>query len=194
MSRGDRRSSRNRDWNQRENSEYSNRSERKRNRTDFKNDRNEKSGRNEKNERRFLDTKNGKRAEKHSEQRKSAYCEVNSKEIAENENAIKKFKSNVPICELCGQPITDISSAISNRDDGKPAHFDCVLNKIAETEKIGPNEKIAYIGQGRFGVIYYENPRDAKHFSIRKIIEWEGRDQERGEWRNEMAGLYSQVK
>jgi len=119
---------------------------------------------------------------------------MNFKEIQENENAIRTFKENVPVCEICGQPISDISSALSNKNDGNPVHFDCVLNKIAESEKPGPSEKIAYIGQGRFAVIYFENPRDTKHFTIRKTIEWEGREQERGSWRNEMAGLYSQVK
>ena len=67
------------------------------------------------------------------------------------------------------------------------------LRKLSETEKCGQNEKICYIGQGRFGILYFENPRDQRHFEIRKIIEWESREQTR-QWRDEMSGLYSQVE
>lgn len=119
---------------------------------------------------------------------------VNRKEIEENQNAIRAFKENVVTCEICGEAIADIASAISNRGSENPVHFDCVLKKLAETEKPSPSEKITYIGQGKFALLYFSNPHDQKHFSIRKTIEWEARDTERGNWRNEMAGLFSQVK
>lgn len=206
MSRNDsRRGSRERGWNNRERSERNgknNRSERdqrndyseSRGKSGFRNERNPRNDRNEYANRRGFDGRNSDRRGNRSESKRAPVNQITQKEIREQENAIKEFKNRVPVCELCGQPITDIASAISNKNDGNPVHFDCVLKKITETEKPGPNEKVAYIGQGKFAVIYYENPRDAKHFSIRKTIEWEGRDQERGEWRNEMAGLYSQVK
>ena len=54
-------------------------------------------------------------------------------------------------------------------------------------------EKIAYIGQGRFGVLYYENPRDQRKFTIKKIIEWEDREKN-SDWRDELSGLYSKVE
>jgi hypothetical protein len=87
-----------------------------------------------------------------------------------------------------------MANAITNRGSGKPVHFDCVISKLSESESLSQNEKIAYIGQGRFGVLHFDNPHDQKHFTIKKIIEWEAREAERGEWRNEMAGLFSQVK
>lgn len=108
------------------------------------------------------------------------------------QQAIKEIKSREVICPKCGQPITDISSAITDKESGKPAHFDCILNQLKQTEQVGENEKIAYIGQGRFAVIYYENPRDQRHFTIKKIIEWEERDK-KPEWRSELSGLYSQI-
>ena len=108
------------------------------------------------------------------------------------QQAIKEIKSREVICPKCGQPITDVSSAISDKESGKPAHFDCILNQLKQTEQVGENEKIAYIGQGRFAVIYYENPRDQRHFTIKKIIEWEERDK-KPEWRSELSGLYSQI-
>ena len=52
--------------------------------------------------------------------------------------------------------------------------------------------KIAYIGQGRFALLRYEDPSDVKSFKIIKTIEWEGRDAELP-WRSELSSLYSQV-
>jgi hypothetical protein len=117
------------------------------------------------------------------------------KELIENENAIKAFRSETKVCEICGRVISpeDIGSAVSNRETGNPAHFDCVLKQISERESPGPNEKVTYIGQGKFAVLHFENPHDLKRFTIRRTIEWEDRDN-RLEWRNEMAGLFSQIK
>ena len=191
MSRNDnRRGNRNHGWSGRDRNERNVNSkaemgERERSSKSDRNYRNERFDRNERGER---------RSDRRGEPKKSFSGRLNSKEIQENEKAIRAFKENAPVCEICGQPILDISSALSGKMNGNPVHFDCVLNKISENEKPGPNEKITYIGQGRFAVIYFENPRDTKHFSIRKTIEWEPREQERGSWRNEMSGLYSQVK
>jgi hypothetical protein len=113
--------------------------------------------------------------------------------VARNDTAIRQFKAAIPVCELCGQQITDVSSAIANKVSGSPVHFDCVIKKIAETEKTGEKDKITYIGQGRFAVLHFENPHDMRHFTIVKTIEWEDHEK-KSEWRSEMAGLYSQIK
>lgn len=197
------RGNRGRSWNDRNDfakKDYSSKSSRKehsinRERENFHNDRNDRD-RSKRNDKRGYDARSSARGVERRTDRRGQLLNniVSQKEIQEQENAIKAFREKIPVCEICGQPITDIASAISNKDDGNPVHFDCVLNKLTELEKPGANEKIAYIGQGRFAVIYFENPRDTKHFSIRKTIEWEGRDQEREAWRNKMASLYSQVK
>ncbi len=114
-------------------------------------------------------------------------------EIAAKEKAIKDFKAREVICPMCGQPITDVSSAIADKATGTPAHFDCVLGEISKNEKVKANERLTYIGQGRFAVLSFENPRDMRHFKIERIIEWEERNKS-FDWRTEMAGLYSQVK
>lgn len=106
--------------------------------------------------------------------------------------AIQEVKARSIVCPICNQPITDIASAMSDKTSGQPVHFDCVLNQIKESEHTGENEKISYIGQGRFAVLYFENPRDQRHFTIKKVIEWENRDQ-KPEWRDEISGLYSKV-
>lgn len=116
-----------------------------------------------------------------------------SEQIQKHYQAIQEFKEREVVCPICGKPILEMSSAIADKNTGKPAHFDCVMEKLSETEKVGQNEKICYIGQGRFGILYYENPRDVRHFTIKKIIDWEEKDK-RSEWRDEMSGLFSQVE
>lgn len=106
--------------------------------------------------------------------------------------AIQDVKAREVICPKCGQPITEIASAIADKTSGEPIHFDCALNEVKQAEPTGENEKIAYIGQGRFAVLSYENIRDQRHFTIKKIIEWESREQE-SQWRGELSGLYSKI-
>ena len=84
--------------------------------------------------------------------------------------AIQDVKSREIICPKCGQPITDIASAIADKSTGQPLHFDCVLNQVKQSENI----------------------RDQRHFTIKKIIEWENREQQ-SEWRDELSGLYSKI-
>lgn len=119
---------------------------------------------------------------------------VTSAEIQKQAEAIRAFKTAVVKCAICGEQINDMASAINNRGDGNPVHFDCVLKQLSEQEKPGPNEKVTYIGNGKFAVLHFDNVHDMRHFSIVKEIEWEARDSERGEWRDTMASLYSQVK
>ncbi len=111
----------------------------------------------------------------------------------ETKQAILEIKCREVICPCCGQQITDIASALTDKETQKPAHFECVLEKVSSAESLGENEKIAYIGQGRFGILYFENPRDQRKFTIKKIIEWEERDKV-SPWRAELSELYSKVK
>ncbi len=119
---------------------------------------------------------------------------ITKKDIAEAEYAIKAYKADAKTCEICGKPIDDIDTALANRGSGNPVHFDCVHAKLAESELIGQNDKLTYIGQGKFAILHFENIHDMRHFTIKKEIEWESRESERSFWRNDMAGLYSQVK
>ncbi|MBR6216112.1 MAG: hypothetical protein IKQ84_06840 [Spirochaetaceae bacterium] len=80
-----------------------------------------------------------------------------------------------------------------DRDTLQPVHFDCVLKKLNDDETLNENEKITYIGQGRFGVVYFENPHDLRHFKIERIIEWEDREK-KADWRSEIASKFSQTK
>jgi len=103
-----------------------------------------------------------------------------------------------PNCPWCGKQITDITTAISDKDTGLPVHFDCVLAKItAEWEKQTSameepeaNESVCYIGGGRFGVVHYNDPPDTGSFTIKKIFEWEMKDSN-SEWRRPISEYFS---
>lgn len=112
---------------------------------------------------------------------------------SENAEAIKAFKMQERVCPLCNRPLTEVATALAHRETGEPVHFDCVLEYLQGQEKLMPGQKVTYIGQGRFAVVYFPNVHDTRNFTIERIIEWEKRDA-KFPWRDEMAGLYSQVK
>lgn len=119
---------------------------------------------------------------------------ISAEELQENQHkeaAIREFKSRQVMCAKCGQLIQDMTSAISD-SEGKPMHFDCVLESLKSKENMLPGQQMTYIGNGRFAVVTFENPRDLKKFKIEKIIEYEDKSKT-VEWRDEMAGLYSQT-
>lgn len=135
---------------------------------------------------------------KHSYTHKNKwYSGKNNQQKYNNQTKPEEFQMKTQfsshICEYCNQPIEELASAIASKESGNPAHFDCVLAKINNSEKLGENEKITYIGQGRFAVVYFENPHDLRHFTIRRIIEWENRET-KYEWRDDIANIFSQTK
>ncbi|MCL2244294.1 MAG: hypothetical protein FWC03_07480 [Treponema sp.] len=95
-----------------------------------------------------------------------------------------------PDCPWCGKPIKDIAAAISDKETGVPVHFDCVLARITEMETLDTNDSVCYIGGGRFGVVHYNNPPDVKDFVIKKIFEWEEKDNN-AEWRRPISEYFS---
>jgi hypothetical protein len=102
-------------------------------------------------------------------------------------------KLPVLACSRCGEPIQDITSALADKGTGGPVHFDCVLAFLQGAENLGANEKIVYIGQGRFAVVFFENPVDTRKFRIVRTIEWENRDT-KAEWRADISDRFSHIK
>ncbi len=140
---------------------------------------------------------NRRREENNGRSRKPQFrsrSAVTQAQMIEEDEAIRVFKAqNQPVCPRCGKIITDLSAALMDQGGNVPIHFECAMEIVSENETLGEGDKIAYIGQGRFGVLNYPNIRDVRHFTIKKIIEWENRD-ERAPWRNEMSELFSQVR
>lgn len=95
-----------------------------------------------------------------------------------------------PDCPWCKKQITDITTAITDKDTGLPVHFDCVLERIAGAETLEDNDSICYIGGGRFGIIHYTNPPDTRNFTIKKVFEWELKDTNT-EWRRPISEYFS---
>lgn len=96
----------------------------------------------------------------------------------------------VPVCPWCKKPIKDLAAALSDKNTGQPVHFECVLARVNEMEKLEANDALCYIGGGRFGVVHYNNPPSIKDFTIKRICEWENKD-ERKEWRLSLSEYYS---
>ncbi|NBB90206.1 MAG: hypothetical protein GVY23_03245 [Spirochaetes bacterium] len=95
-------------------------------------------------------------------------------------------KREYPPCPLSGEPIDDPYSAVEDPDTGRPARLDSVIKKLSESERLGPNERIAYIGQGSFGVVEERKENGKKQVVIKKRIEFEnGRTV--GDWRKELS-------
>lgn len=116
-----------------------------------------------------------------------------------------------PNCPYCGKPIRDIAAAMADRDTGKAVHFDCIIARIEQEEHLEKGDSISYIGGGRFGVIHFNNtrgdsreppftapadtrsaggPGDPKKFTIKKVIEWENKDN-RAQWRSAVSDRFS---
>ena len=99
-------------------------------------------------------------------------------------------------CLYCGKPIRDMTSAMADKDTGKPVHFECVTSRIAFGEKLEKGESIVYIGGGRFGVVSFDSTREShgkaegRDFKIKKVIEWENKEI-KAEWRSVICDHYS---
>jgi len=96
----------------------------------------------------------------------------------------------IPDCPWCKKPIKDIAAAFSDKSTGVPVHFDCVIARISEIETLETNDKVCYIGGGRFGVVHYSSPQDARSFCIKSIYEWENKE-DRKDWRSSISEHFS---
>ena len=86
-------------------------------------------------------------------------------------------------CELCSKDIQDINSAIALPENGSPVHFDCVISRLAERERLEEGERIIYLGGGSFGIVSGSaGSQKNSNFTIRKRIEFEDREKI-AEWR-----------
>lgn len=95
----------------------------------------------------------------------------------------------MPICPICSKPVYDLSTALAaNREQGDPAHFDCVLERVLASESVGPSERLVYLGSGCFGVVEQQDKGEGS-FLVKRRIQWE-KEGEKKEWRK---GLSSRI-
>ena len=89
-----------------------------------------------------------------------------------------------PPCAICGEPIQDITSALSRPADGEAVHFDCALKSAEEQLSPVDGEKVVYLGSGGFAAVELEAYQKRKLKIIRRS-EWEKAD-EKSEWRTKL--------
>ncbi len=87
-----------------------------------------------------------------------------------------RCNANIPLCPICHKPVRDLYSAITHRESGNPAHFDCILKILRESSDLLLHEKICYLGKGSFGIIQQRNSNSPSRFFIRKRIQYEPTD------------------
>lgn len=82
----------------------------------------------------------------------------------------------LPDCPVCGKQVRELASALTHRASGKPAHFDCVVRELRESNEIAPQEKICYLGGGSFGILEFRASGGAARFVIKKRIQYEEKE------------------
>ena len=78
-----------------------------------------------------------------------------------------------PACPVCGEPVRELSSALTHRQSGQPAHFDCVVKELREANPVGPQERLCYLGGGVFGVLTWKVEGNPASFVIKRRIPYE---------------------
>lgn len=108
---------------------------------------------------------------KKSKSKKPAQQEVKpqQKHIVFEDVDVPKVVEPKPTCSICGESIEAIIEAISE-PDGSYSHFDCVLKKITEQERVVEPDKVSYIGHGTFAVV---TPDEKGSFSIKYRVPYE---------------------
>lgn len=106
-------------------------------------------------------------------QHKAEQVQIERKKRIEKQMApivVPRVQEPVPTCAICGKPIDAIAQAICGPEPDAFNHFDCVLRKIADDERILPTQKVSYIGKGVFAIV----ETDAEgHFVFVKRIPYE---------------------
>jgi hypothetical protein len=99
---------------------------------------------------------------------------------------------DMPACPLCGKPVYDLSTALAaSREAADPAHFDCVLERVAASESLAAGEKLVYLGSGSFGVVEFKDKADSA-FTVKRRIQWE-KEGDKKDWRKGLSSRISNL-
>lgn len=71
-----------------------------------------------------------------------------------------------PVCPICGKEIENIALSFFNAN-GESVHFDCVLGQVRNSETLGENQSVSYIGRGNFAVV--EKDENGKYRIVKTI-------------------------
>jgi hypothetical protein len=81
-----------------------------------------------------------------------------------------------PDCPVCGKPVRELASALTHRVSRVPAHFDCVVRELRDSNEINPQEKLCYLGGGTFGILEFRPAGGPSRFVIKKRIPYEEKE------------------
>jgi hypothetical protein len=87
---------------------------------------------------------------------------------------------------ITGKPIENILTAIMQRDSKEPINFDTALDQVKNSEHLGPNDIVCYIGSGNFAVYTEHNTNGRKYMELKKKIAYED-NHEKPVWRRELS-------
>jgi hypothetical protein len=82
----------------------------------------------------------------------------------------------LPDCPVCGKQVRELASALTHRVARQPAHFECVMRELLDSNEVAPEEKICYLGGGSFGILEFRPPGATTRFVIRKRIQYEEKE------------------
>jgi hypothetical protein len=78
-----------------------------------------------------------------------------------------------PVCPVCGEAVRDLASALTHRQTGQPAHFDCIVKELKAANPLGAQERLCYLGGGVFGVLTWRVEGNPASFVINRRIPYE---------------------
>lgn len=123
--------------------------------------------------------------ERAREERARAYA------AAEPEPSSPESLGNVD-CPLCGKPVYDLTTAVcADKESGAPAHFDCVLERVAAAETLGPAERLVYLGSGSFGVVEFKDKSESA-FVVKRRVQWE-KEGDKKPWRRGLSTRITRI-
>jgi hypothetical protein len=82
----------------------------------------------------------------------------------------------LPDCPVCGKQVRELASALTHRVARQPAHFDCIMRELRDSNEVAPQERICYLGGGTFGILEFQPPGGPTRFVIRKRIPYEEKE------------------
>ena len=120
----------------------------------------------------MMDNKAEAKRRKKSKPDKGSSSQIQRRHSSFDELDIPQVREPNPLCSICGEPITTIADAISE-SNGSFSHFDCVIARIREQEKVSADETVSYIGHGNFAVFVKD---EEGRYSIKTRIPYESKD------------------
>jgi hypothetical protein len=90
-----------------------------------------------------------------------------------------------PDCPICGKSVRELSSALTHRVSRQPAHFDCIMRELRDSNEMAPQEKLCYLGGGTFGILEFRAQGASSRFVIRKRIQYEEKETPQ-EWKKQL--------